>query len=124
MAKNRSFRGKPNKKKKVPSQSNMVAQIQQMQEQMRVQQEQLALQEFTATAGGGALSVTVTGHQRISSITIDPDMLDPEDAEMIQELLVNTLNDALEQSQEKAASSMEGLTGGLDMGSLLGGLGG
>lgn len=122
MAKKRSFRGKP-KKNKMPSKGNMMAQIQQMQAQMEAQQAEMETKEFTATAGGGALSVTVTGHQRIKDIAIDPELIDPDDVEMLTDLLIATINQAIEQSQAKAAEAMEGLTGGMGINDLLGGMG-
>ena len=117
----RSFRGKP-KKKKVPSQGDLMGQMQAMQQQMAAQQEAMASEIFEASAGGGAIKVRVTGHQRVAGIEIDPDFVDPEDMEMLQDLLANTLNDALEKSQSEAANRMEGLTGGMGLGDLLGGL--
>jgi DNA-binding YbaB/EbfC family protein len=121
----RSFRGRPAKSggKQALNPNALMAQMEQMQEQMRQTQEALADKTLTMTAGGGALEVTVTGHQRIHSLRIDPDLLDPTEVEMLQDLLIATLNNALEESQKLAANQMEGITGGLDMGGLLGGLG-
>lgn len=67
----------------------------------------------------------ITGHQRVQSIAIAKDLIDPEDAEMLQDMLVAAINGAIEQSQTMAAQKMEGITGGVDLGglgSLLGGL--
>lgn len=120
----RSFRGKPAKSGgKMPNPNDLVAQVQMMQEQMRLAQEALGGQTVTKTAGGGALTVTVTGHQRVQAIQINPGLLDPEEVEMLQDLLISTLNSALEESQKLAAGQMEGITGGLNVGDLLGGLG-
>lgn len=104
----------------------MLAQVQKMQEDMASAQEKLADETITVTAGGGAVSIVVTGHQRIESITIDPEVIDPDDVEMLQDMLVAAVNAAIEQSQAMAAQKMEGITGGLGGGldSLLGGLGG
>lgn len=123
MTKKRSFRGKP-KKNKMPSKGNMMSQIQQMQAQMEAQQAEMENKTFTATAGGGAMSVTVTGHQKVTNISIDPELIDPDDTEMLTDLLISTINQAIEQSQAKAAEAMEGLTGGMGLNDLLGGLGG
>ncbi len=128
----RSFRGKPKKKPKAPKSrggANMLAQMQKMQEDMALAQESLADETVTVTAGGGAISIVVTGHQRIQSIEINPEVVDPEDVEMLQDMLVAAVNSAIEQSQAMAAQKMEGITGGLgDLGGgldgLLGGLGG
>ncbi len=103
---------------------NMMAQIQEMQQQMAAQQAALQDETVTVTAGGGAISIVITGHQRVQSIEIDPDILNPDDIEMLQDMLVAGINAAIEQSQTMAAQKMEGITGGLDINSLLGGLGG
>ena len=119
----RSYRGKP-KKSKAPSTSNLMGQMQQMQEQMAAQQEALADESVTVTAGGGAITVVITGHQRLESIEIQPELVDPEEIELLQDLLVAAVNAAVEQSQTMAAQRKEGLTGGLNINDLLGGLGG
>jgi DNA-binding YbaB/EbfC family protein len=119
----RSYRGKP-KKTKSPGSSNLLSQVQEMQEQMASQQEALATETVTVTVGGGVISIVITGHQRIQSIEIQPEIVDPDDIEMLQELMVAAVNQAIEQSQAMAAEKMEGLTGGLDFNDLLGGLGG
>lgn len=119
----RSFRGKPKPPKvKAPRGDDMMAQFQRMQSEMRQTQESLADQLFTVTAGGGAVTVVITGHQRVQSIQIAPELLNPEDAEMLQDMLTLAINNAIEESQSKAAQQLEGLTGGLDLGDLLGGL--
>jgi DNA-binding YbaB/EbfC family protein len=119
----KSFRGKP-KKAKSPSGSNLMSQMQEMQQQMATQQEELATETISVTAGGGAITVVITGHQRIESIELQPELVDPEDIEMLQDMLVAAVNAAIEQSQALAAQRMEGLTGGLGINDLLGGLGG
>lgn len=119
----RSYRGKP-KKTKSTDPSNLMAQVQEMQQQMASQQEALADETVSVTAGGGAIRIVVTGHQRIRTIELDPELLDPDEVEMLQDLLIAAMNSAIEQSQALAAQKMEGLTGGLNMGDLLGGLGG
>ena len=95
-----------------------------MQEQMAAQQEALADETVSVTAGGGAITIVISGHQRVHSIEIQPELIDPEDSEMLQDLLVAAVNAAIEQSQALAAQKMEGVTGGLNMDDLLGGLGG
>jgi hypothetical protein len=119
----RSYRGKP-KKSRPTDPSNLMSQVQEMQEQMASQQEALANETVSVTAGGGAIRIVISGHQRVQSIELDPELLDPEEVEMLQDLLVAAINSAIEQSQALAAQKMEGLTGGLNMGDLLGGLGG
>jgi DNA-binding YbaB/EbfC family protein len=119
----RSFRGKP-KKKKAPQASNMMAQFQQMQQDMAEAQTSLEKETVTVTAGGGAISIVITGHQRLQSIEIDPELLAPEEAEMLQDMLVAGINSAIEQSQAMSAERMEGITGEMGgLGDMLGGLG-
>ncbi|MGH2536879.1 MAG: YbaB/EbfC family nucleoid-associated protein [Candidatus Promineifilaceae bacterium] len=101
---------------------NLFAQVEQMQQRMADQQEALAAEKVTVSAGGGAITVVISGHQRLESIKIEPELLNPEDAEMLQDLLVAAVNSAIEQSQALAAEKMEGITGGLGLGDLLGGL--
>ena len=80
-------------------------------------------QTVTSSAGGGMVSVTITGDLTVKDITIDPDAIDPEDAEMLQDTVLAAVNEAIRQAQELAASKMGGVTGGLDLGGL-GGPGG
>jgi DNA-binding YbaB/EbfC family protein len=120
-----NFRGKPTKKKSggVPNNpQNMMAQVQKMQQDMLQQREALEQEEYTVTSGGGAITVVITGHQRLKSIKINPEVIDPEDPEMLQDLVLTAVNTAIEQSQSAAANKMEGLTGGLGLGDLLAGL--
>lgn len=122
----RAFRGRPQpKKNKMPSASGLMSQMQQMQEQMATAQSALENETITVTAGGGAVTIVITGHQRIQSITVNPDLLTPDDAEMLQDMLVAGVNSAIEQSQALAAERMEGITGGLGGGlnDMLGSLG-
>jgi DNA-binding YbaB/EbfC family protein len=119
----RSYRGKP-KKKKAASPGNLMAQMQKMQEQMATQQDALATETLSVTVGGGVITVVITGHQRVQSIEIQPELIDPDEIELLQDMLVAAVNSAIEQSQAMAAERMEGLTGGLGINDLLGGLGG
>lgn len=119
----RPYGRKPIKKSGATNPGDIMGQMQQMQEQMAQQQEALADEVVTVTAAGGVISVEITGHQRVKSITIDPEVIDPDDVEMLQDMLVAAVNAAIEQSQAMAAEKMEGLTGGMDLNSLLGGLG-
>ena len=113
----RSFRGRPKPaKNKMPSAGGLMNQMQQMQEQMANAQSALENETITVTAGGGAISIVITGHQRVQSITVDPDLLNPDDAEMLQDMLTAGVNSAIEQSQALAAQRMEGITGGLGLG--------
>ena len=93
---------------------NMIKQAQQLQAKFAKAQEELALETQEATAGGGAVKVVATGKQVITSILIDPDAVDPEDLEILQDMLLVGINDALTQSQELAAKRIGALTGGLN----------
>ena len=94
---------------------NLAKQIQKMQEDMVKAQEELADETLEVTAGGGMVTVVITGHQRIQSISVKPEVVDPEDVEMLQDLLVAAVNQAIEQSQAMAAERLEGLTGGMNL---------
>jgi DNA-binding YbaB/EbfC family protein len=93
----------------------MVQQLQQLQQEMLDTQEALGDEVMEVTAGGGAITVAVTGHQRIQSITIDPEVVDPEEIDMLQDLIVAAVNEAIEKSQNLAAERLGGLTGGLGL---------
>lgn len=119
----RSFHGKPKAKKRT-SPNDMIGQVQQMQQQMAEAQTALENETVTTTAGGGAITIVITGHQRLRSITIDPELLTADEAEFLQDMLVAAVNAAIEQSQAMAAQRMESITGGIGgMDGLLGGLG-
>lgn len=94
---------------------NMMSQIQKLQEEMGKTQEALKTETVTVSAGGEAVTVVATGDQRIASIVLKPEVVDPEDLEMLQDLLVAAVNEALEQSQALAAKRMASLTGGLSL---------
>lgn len=103
----------------------ILGQVQKMQEEMAAAQEALEQETLDVTVGGGAITITITGHQRVQAIEIDEDAIDLDDEEWmtdLQDLLVAAVNQAIEQSQALAAERMEGITGGLG-GMLPGGLG-
>jgi hypothetical protein len=91
----------------------MMAQIQRLQQQMEEAQAQLAVETVTATAGGGAIKITMTGDQKCKSVEINPDLLKDADAEMLQDLVLSAVNMALDQSRELASQKMGPLAGGL-----------
>jgi DNA-binding YbaB/EbfC family protein len=91
----------------------MLGQIQKLQADMIKAQEALADETLEVTAGGGAITIVVTGQQRVRSITLQPEVVDPADVEMLQDLLVAAVNEAIERSQTYAAQKLQGLTGGL-----------
>ena len=99
-------------------QAEMQAKIQQMQEQMNAAQEAVEAQEFTASVGGGVVEAKVNGKKEVLSVTIKPEAVDPEDVEMLQDLVVSAVNEALRQAGEAMEKSMSGVTGGLDLGAL------
>ena len=101
-----------------PNMNKMMKQVQKMQQDMAAAQEQLANETVTASAGGGMVTVTVTGDLLVKDITIDPEAIDPEDPELLQDMVLAAVNEAMRQAQELAATKMGGLTGGLDLGSL------
>jgi hypothetical protein len=91
----------------------MLGQIQKLQADMMKAQESLAEETLEVTAGGGAITIVITGQQRVKSITLQPEVVDPADVEMLQDLLVAAVNEAIERSQTYAAQKLQGLTGGL-----------
>ncbi len=93
--------------------NKMMAQVQQMQEQMRLAQEELAKETVSASAGGGAVKATMTGGMELVSIEIDPEVVDPEDVEMLQDMVMAAVNEAMNSSQELANKKLGGVTGGL-----------
>jgi DNA-binding YbaB/EbfC family protein len=93
----------------------MLQKVQQLQEEMIKTQESLADETVSVTAGGGAIEITITGQQRLTAVKIDPDVVDPEDVEMLQDLIVAAVNEAIERSQTMAADRLSALTGGLGL---------
>ena len=91
----------------------MMAQLQKLQAQMALAQEQLAVETITASAGGGAIKITMTGDQKCKSVEIDPDFLKDSDAEMLSDMVLTAVNMALEQSKDLQEKRMGPLAGGL-----------
>jgi hypothetical protein len=96
-----------------PDLNQLLKQAQQMQAEMAKAQEQLKEEIVEASAGGGMVKVTMTGDMQLREIVIDPDAIDPEDAEMLQDMVAAAVNEALRSAQELAANRMSGITGGL-----------
>lgn len=88
-------------------------QLQQMQAEMEQTQAELAEKELTATAGGGAVEVTVNGNKEITKLIIDKDVVDPDDVEMLQDLVTAAVNEAMRQMEELSEAEMNKVTGGL-----------
>jgi DNA-binding YbaB/EbfC family protein len=89
--------------------------MRQMQARLNTVQEELEAKTVDASAGGGAVSVTVNGQLRVMSVTIDPEVVDPEDVEMLQDLVTAAVNEALGKAQELAALQLGAITGGLKL---------
>src|SRR5919112_2218569 len=94
-----------------PNMQQMMKQVQKMQQDMMAAQEQLKHEEVEASAGGGMVTVKVSGDLVVKSITIDPEAIDPDDPELLQDMVVAASNEALRAAQQLAAQRMGGLTG-------------
>lgn len=93
------------------NQANMIKQAQKMQEELRKMQEELENSVFEATAGGGVVKAAVNGKHELTALTIDPEAVDPEDVEMLQDLVIAAVNEALRKVDEASSSGMSKLTG-------------
>lgn len=93
--------------------NNLMKQAQRMQRQMEEQQKELETKEFTAAAGGGAVEVTVSGKKELVSVKLAADVVDPDDIEMLQDLIVAATNEALRQAEAASEAVMSKLTGGM-----------
>ena len=98
--------------------NNIMKQAQKMQKQMEEATKELQEKEVTSSAGGGAVEVTVSGKKEVTKVKIDPEAVDPDDVEMLEDLIMAATNEALRQIEEISAQSMSKITGGL------GGMGG
>lgn len=96
----------------------MMRQAQKMQQEMQKVQEELAQKEVEASAGGGAVKVVVSGNKQIKSIEIQPEVVDPDDIEMLQDLVQAAVNEALNQMEELSQKEMSRFTGGMNLGGL------
>ncbi len=101
-----------------PGGMNMLAQLQALQEEMAKQQALLAEETVEVSAGGGMVTVVATGQQEIVSISIQPEVVDPEDVEMLEDMVLSAVNQALERSRQLAEERLGGLTAGLPPGLL------
>ena len=99
----------------------MMKEAQKMQREMEKAQQELAASEFSASAGGGMVTATVTGDNTIKSIVIDPEAVDPEDVEMLQDMICAAINEALRTANEESNARMSALTGGLSLPGMGGG---
>jgi DNA-binding YbaB/EbfC family protein len=94
---------------------NIMKQAQQMQKKMGQMQQEMESQQVEATAGGGMVTAVVNGRQKLLSLTIDPEVVDPEDVEMLQDLISAAVNEAINKSQEMMQEEMGKLTGGMNI---------
>ena len=97
------------------SQGNMMKRIQQMQEDMENIQKEVEASEFTASAGGGAVEVKVNGSHEILSIKMEPDVVDPEEIEMLEDLLIAALNESIKKANDAMEQGIERAKGGLSI---------
>ena len=97
---------------------NMIKQAQKMQQDMLKMQEELENREYTAKAGGGVVTATVGGNRQLKMIEIDPEAVDPDDVEMLEDLIVAAVNEAIRAAETDTAASMGKLTGGLNLGGM------
>ena len=95
--------------------NNIMKQAQKFQKQMEDMQNELENKEFSATVGGGAVTAVVTGKKQVVDIKIKPEVVDPDDVEMLQDLILTACNEALKRAEEETAAEMKKLTGGLNI---------
>ncbi len=108
------FRGMPGGM----NQAAMMRQAQKMQQEMLRMQEEMETKTFSATSGGGMVTATVNGKHELQDIQINPDAVDPEDVEMLQDMVIAAVNEAMRAADADSANNMSRLTGGLNLGSL------
>ena len=96
--------------------NNLMKQAQRMQRQMEESQKEVEAKEFTAKAGGGAVEVTVTGKKEITKVKLSEEVVDPDDIEMLEDLVMAATNEALRMADEANAEIMNKMTGGLNLG--------
>ncbi|CAG7648980.1 Nucleoid-associated protein [Paenibacillus solanacearum] len=95
--------------------NQMMKQVKKMQEQMMKAQEDLANRTIEGTAGGGVVTVTVSGQKKVTAVVIKPEAVDPDDVEMLQDLVLTAINDAMAKAEELAGKEMSKLTGGMNI---------
>ena len=94
---------------------DMIKQAQKMQADMEKTQAELLEKEYSATAGGGVVSATVDGKHTLKSLTIDPEAVDPDDVEMLQDMIIAAVNEAIRTAIDEMSSSMSKITGGMNL---------
>ena len=108
------FRGMPGGM----NQAAMIKQAQKMQQEMLRMQEEMENKTYSASAGGGMVTATVNGKHEMVELTIDPEAVDPDDVEMLQDMVIAAVNEAMRAADTDSANSMSRLTGGLNLGGL------
>ena len=98
---------------------NMLKQAQQLQAKIAKIQEELGNETVTATAGGGAITIVMTGHLHVESVKIAPEVIDPEDPSMLEDLVLSAVNEAIQKAQDLAAQRLGAVTGGLKLPGLM-----
>ncbi len=98
-----------------PSRNDMLKQVQKMQEDMATLQADLDEREFTATSGGGMISVTVNGKHELKELKINPDAIDPDEPEMLEDLIIVAVNEAIANATKTSEEEMGAITGGLNI---------
>ena len=115
MAKGYSARGGFSGGGSAMRQQQMQQKLLKMQQDMAAQQEEVENASFTASVGGGVVQATVSGKKELTALTVKPEAVDPEDVEMLQDLVISAVNEALRQADEAMNSSMQSFTGGLNL---------
>ena len=95
--------------------NSMIKQAQKMQDQITKLQEDIEARDFSATAGGGAVEVVLTGKKTIKSLTLKPEVVDPEDIEMLQDLIISAVNEAVNNIESTTEAEMSQITGGVSL---------
>ena len=95
--------------------NQMIRQAQKMQDQITELQEDIEARDFTATAGGGAVELVMTGKKTIKSLTLKPEVVDPEDIEMLQDLIISAVNEAVNNIESTTEEEMSKITGGVSL---------
>jgi DNA-binding YbaB/EbfC family protein len=98
------------------NQMNMMRQAQKMQQDLLKMQEEMETRDYSAAAGGGAVKATVSGKRELIKLEISPDAVDPEDVEMLQDMILAAVNEALRKAETAASEGMSKLTGGMNLG--------
>ena len=100
------------------NQMQMMKQAQKMQQDLLKMQQEMEAKEYKATAGGGVITAVVSGKRELVRVTIDPEAVDPDDVEMLQDMVVAAVNEAMRKAEADSAQNMSKLTGGLNLGGL------